>query len=414
VVGIVVGSVALASVLAALLTFALLRRRSKYSRSKFEHNLPAGVIIKGVKGYTFAELAKATNDFSADHELGQGGYGKVYKGVLPGGVMVAIKRAQEGSMQGSAQFYTEIELLSRVHHRNLVSLLGYCNDRGEQMLVYEFMVGGTLRDHLIPTEILDFGRRLHIALGTARGILYLHTEADPPIFHRDIKASNILLDDRYNAKVADFGLSKLAPIPDLNGATQDHVSTVVKGTPGYLDPEYFLTQKLTDKTDVYSFGVVLLEIVTGMFPIAYGKNIVREVKRAVDQGEYMSIADPQMGAPPPKQALEPLLTLALACCQNESDARPRMVDIVRELEDIRRLTKPQLSKVDSDTFSIDMDHLQQPPPAPWLTGRASDSGRARYSTLEPSTSDSFQNMSQYGMDPLGKPNDFRSNILNPR
>jgi serine/threonine protein kinase len=174
------------------------------------------------------------------------------------------------------------------------------------------------------TEIMDFGRRMHIALGTARGILYLHTEADPPIFHRDIKASNILLDERYNAKVADFGLSKLAPIPDLNGATPEHVSTIVKGTPvgivfiticifilvmtlesavaekmylflgmtcvcgylsvavtvllqGYLDPEYFLTQKLTDKTDVYSFGVVLLELITGMFPIAYGKNIVREV-----------------------------------------------------------------------------------------------------------------------------------------
>lgn len=184
---------------------------------------------------------------------------------------------------------------------------------------------------------------------------------------------------------------------------------------GYLDPEYFLTQQLTDKTDVYSFGVVLLEIVTGMFPIAYGKNIVREVRRAVDQGEYMSLADPQMGASPPKQALEPLLTLALACCQNESDKRPRMMDIVRELEDIRRLTKPQLSKVDSDTFSIDMDHLQQPPQALWLTGRASDdSGRARYSTLEPSTSDSFQNMSQYGMDPHGKPNDFRSNVIHPR
>ncbi|KAG0582214.1 hypothetical protein KC19_3G043100 [Ceratodon purpureus] len=395
VVGIVVGAVALAAALAALFTFALLRRRSAYSRDPKQALplLPPGVNIKGVKGFTFAELAKATDNFSSDHELGQGGYGKVYKGVLADGGLVAIKRAQEGSMQGATQFYTEIELLSRVHHRNLVQLLGFCNDRGEQMLVYEFMAGGTLRDHLTPTEIMDFGRRMHIALGTARGILYLHTEADPPIFHRDIKASNILLDERYNAKVADFGLSKLAPIPDLNGATPEHVSTIVKGTPGYLDPEYFLTQKLTDKTDVYSFGVVLLEIITGMFPIAYGKNIVREVNRAMEEGDIMSIADPQMGSNPSKQGLEPLLKLALACCQNESEARPSMVEIVRELEDIWRIIKPTLmSKVDSDTFSIDMEHL-----------------RGSHGQMQPSSS-SFQDASYIMSDGKG---DLRGSI-NPR
>lgn len=364
VVGIVVGAVAVASALAALLTFLLLRRRSKYSNrnnSKLYGGmmLPPGIKIQGVKGFTFEDVSRATNNFNPDNELGQGGYGKVYKGVLPDGIPVAIKRAEEGSMQNAVQFYTEIELLSRVHHRNLVSLLGYCNDRGEQMLVYEFMAGGTLRDHLTPTEIMGFARRLHIALGTARGILYLHTEADPPIFHRDIKASNILLDERYNAKVADFGLSKLAPMPDPNGATPQHVSTIVKGTPGYLDPEYFLTQKLTDKTDVYSFGIVLLELITGMFPIAYGKNIVREVNRAMEEGDIMSIADPQMGTFPSKQGLEPLLKLALACCQNESDARPRMVDIVRELEDIWRINKLKVSdswKEDPDTFSIELGH----------------------------------------------------------
>ncbi|KAG0555704.1 hypothetical protein KC19_12G188700 [Ceratodon purpureus] len=367
VVGIVVGAVAASAALAALITMVVLRRRhADYSRAKLYGgmSLPPGINIKGVKAFTFAELARATNDFNVDHELGQGGYGKVYKGVLADGIIVAIKRAQEGSMQGATQFYTEIELLSRVHHRNLVQLLGFCNDRGEQMLVYEFMAGGTLRDHLIPTEIMGFARRLHIALGTARGILYLHTEADPPIFHRDIKASNILLDERMNAKVADFGLSKLAPMPDLNGAIPQHVSTIVKGTPGYLDPEYFLTQKLTDKTDVYSFGVVLLEIITGMFPIAYGKNIVREVNRAMETGDIMSIADPQMDTYPSKQGLEPLLKLALSCCQNESEARPRMVDIVRELEDIWRNTKSSVSgsmkDMPSSTFSIDMSHLGEP------------------------------------------------------
>lgn len=287
-------------------------------------------------------------------------------------------------MQGATQFYTEIELLSRCHHRNLVELVGYCNQKGEQMLVYEFMAGGTLRDHLIPTEILDFARRLHIALGTARGIVYLHTEADPPIFHRDIKASNILLDERYNAKVADFGLSKLAPMPDLHGATPQHVSTIVKGTPGYLDPEYFLTQKLTDKTDVYSFGVVLLEIITGMFPISYGKNIVREVTRAMEQGDIMSIVDPQMGQYPSKQGLEPLLKLALACCQSESDKRPRMVDIVRELEDIWRLTMSSEPVAMKGSFSIDLRHA---------------SGK-RYSG-EPSSDSSLQGMYSDMLDSRG-------------
>ncbi|XVE80693.1 hypothetical protein DITRI_Ditri15bG0001300 [Diplodiscus trichospermus] len=147
------------------------------------------------------------------------------------------------------------------------------------MLAYEFMSNGTLRDHLSAKskQVLSFTMRLRIALSSAKGILYLHTEADPPIFHRDIKASNILLDSKFTPKVADFGLSRLAPIPDVEGDVPTHVSTAVKGTPGYLDPEYFLTHKLTEKSDVYSLGVVFLELLTGMQPISHGKNIVREV-----------------------------------------------------------------------------------------------------------------------------------------
>lgn len=183
---------------------------------------------------------------------------------------------------------------------------------------------------------------------------------------------------------------------------------------GYLDPEYFLTQKLTDKTDVYSLGVVLLELITGMLPISYGKNIVREVTRAMQEGDIMSIADPQMGPSPPLNGLESMLKLALSCCENESEARPRMVDIVRELEDIWRQTKPPgLSKVDSDTFSIDMDRLHP--------GKASVAGgmdgTARYSALEPSSSASsysFQDVSHSGTYPNNKPGDLRSSMINPR
>ncbi|KAG2672814.1 hypothetical protein I3760_13G059800 [Carya illinoinensis] len=193
----------------------------------------ASMKIDGVKSFTYGELATATNNFNSSTVTGQGGYGKVYKGILVDGSVVAIKRAQEGSLQGEKEFLTEIELLSRLHHRNLVSLVGYCDEECEQMLVYEFMSNGTLRDNLSAKakHPLNFAMRLRIALGSAKGILYLHTDANPPIFHRDIKASNILLDSKYTAKVADFGLSRLAPVADVEGTVPTYVSTVVRGTP---------------------------------------------------------------------------------------------------------------------------------------------------------------------------------------
>ncbi|KAA8543629.1 hypothetical protein F0562_021625 [Nyssa sinensis] len=281
------------------------------------------------------EMALATNNFNSSTQVGQGGYGKVYRGILGDGTVVAIKRAQEGSLQGEKEFLTEIQLLSRVHHRNLVSLLGYCDEENEQMLVYEFMSNGTLRDNLSgkSKRPLSFSMRLRIALASAKGILYLHTEANPPIFHRDIKASNILLDSQFTAKVADFGLSRLAPVPDIEGTVPAHVSTVVKGTPGYLDPEYFLTHKLTDKSDVYSLGVVFLELLTGMQPISHGKNIVREVNTAYQSGMIFSVIDGQMGSYP-SDCVEKFMTLALKCCQEETDDRPSMAEVVRELENI--------------------------------------------------------------------------------
>ncbi|KAG8388796.1 hypothetical protein BUALT_Bualt02G0162400 [Buddleja alternifolia] len=317
--------------------------------------------IDGVRSFAYGELALATNNFNSSSLVGEGGYGKVYKGILADGTAVAIKRAQEGSMQGEMEFLTEIELLSRVHHRNLVSLIGYCDEEAEQMLVYEFMSNGTLRDQLsgkykVP---LNFGMRVRTALDAARGILYLHTEANPPIFHRDIKASNILLDSKCTAKVADFGLSRLAPLPDLEGYVPAHVSTVVKGTPGYLDPEYFLTQKLTDKSDVYSLGVVFLELLTGMHPISRGKNIVREVNIAYRSGMIFSIIDDQMGSYP-SECVERFMNLALKCCQDETDVRPSMSEVVRELESIWLMMPDSDTKI-TESFVAHPGKVATPP-----------------------------------------------------
>ncbi|MBA0669217.1 hypothetical protein Goklo_002059 [Gossypium klotzschianum] len=336
-IGIVLGGIAVAVTLSAVVTLLILRVRLRNYRlvSKRRQTLKSSIKIDGVKSFTYTELATATNNFNSSTQVGQGGYGKVYRGTLADGMVVAIKRAQEGSLQGEREFLTEIQLLSRLHHRNLVSLIGYCDEEGEQMLVYEFMPNGTLRDHLSAKskEPPNFAMRLKIALGSAKGILYLHTEADPPIFHRDIKASNILLDSRFIAKVADFGLSRLAPVPDMEGAVPAHVSTVVKGTPGYLDPEYFLTHKLTDKSDVYSLGVVFLELLTGMQPISHGKNIVREVNVAYHSGMIFSVIDGRMGSYP-SECVEKFVTLALKCSHDETDGRPSMADVVRELENI--------------------------------------------------------------------------------
>ncbi|XP_006645416.1 probable LRR receptor-like serine/threonine-protein kinase At1g06840 [Oryza brachyantha] len=360
IVGIVVATFAAAAFLSSLITLVILRRRSRYSSSKKRSAKRIPMKIDGVKDFSFEELSHGTNDFSDSALIGQGGYGKVYRGILSDGAIVAIKRAQQGSLQGSKEFFTEIELLSRLHHRNLVSLLGYCDEEDEQMLVYEFMPNGTLRDHLSvrSKEPLNFPMRLRIALGSSRGILYLHTEADPPIFHRDIKASNILLDSKFVAKVADFGLSRLAPEPETEGTAPGHVSTVVKGTPGYLDPEYFLTHKLTDKSDVYSLGVVFLELLTGMQPISHGRNIVREVVAANQSGMILSVVDNRMGSYP-AESVEKFAALALRCCRDETDARPSMVEVMRELEAIWEMT-PETGSMASLSVTMEPSNTATP------------------------------------------------------
>ncbi|XP_031395546.1 probable leucine-rich repeat receptor-like protein kinase At5g49770 [Punica granatum] len=292
--------------------------------------------LKGARWFSYEELKKCTNNFSESNTIGSGGYGKVYRGILPDGHMIAIKRAQQGSMQGGLEFKTEIELLSRVHHKNLVGLVGFCFEQGEQMLIYEFMANGTLRESLSGKSgiYLDWKRRLRIALGSARGLAYLHELANPPIIHRDVKSTNILLDENLTAKVADFGLSKL-----VSDSEKGHVSTQVKGTLGYLDPEYYMTQQLTEKSDVYSFGVVMLEMITARQPIEKGKYIVREVRMAMDKNDnelygLQDKVDPAIRNAGHLFGFCRFLELAMQCVEESASDRPTMSEVVKTIESI--------------------------------------------------------------------------------
>ncbi|XP_030456003.2 leucine-rich repeat receptor protein kinase HPCA1 [Syzygium oleosum] len=346
IVGIAIGSTVLVLGLVVLGIYAI--RQKKRAEKALELSRPfaswapsgkdsGGVPqLKGARWFSYDELKKCTNNFSESNELGAGGYGKVYRGVLPDGHIIAIKRAQQGSMQGAVEFKTEIELLSRVHHKNLVALIGFCFEQGEQMLVYEYMPNGTLRDSLTGKSgiYLDWKRRLRIALGSARGLAYLHELANPPIIHRDVKSTNILLDEHLTAKVADFGLSKL-----VSDSTKGHVSTQVKGTLGYLDPEYYMTQQLTEKSDVYSFGVVMLELITAKQPIEKGKYVVREIRTAMDKNDQdyygvREMMDPSMRSTGKLVGFGRFLDLAMQCVEESAVDRPTMSEVVKAIETV--------------------------------------------------------------------------------
>ncbi|KAL5552545.1 hypothetical protein UlMin_039946 [Ulmus minor] len=297
---------------------------------------PAGVHI-AAQTFAFRELAAATKNFRPECFLGEGGFGRVYKGRLEStGQVVAVKQLDRNGLQGNREFLVEVLMLSLLHHQNLVNLIGYCADGDQRLLVYEYMPLGSLEDHLhdLPPdkEPLDWNTRMKIAAGAAKGLEYLHDKASPPVIYRDFKSSNILLEEGFHPKLSDFGLAKLGPTGD-----KSHVSTRVMGTYGYCAPEYAMTGQLTVKSDVYSFGVVFLELITGRKAIdstrPHGEqNLVTWARPLFnDRRKFSKLADPRLQGRYPMRGLYQALAVASMCIQEQAATRPLIGDVVTAL-----------------------------------------------------------------------------------
>ncbi|XP_027073338.1 receptor-like protein kinase FERONIA [Coffea arabica] len=317
-------------------TVYYIRRLSETSA----RNLRSSSSEKFCRLFSIHEIRSATNDFSHEFLIGSGGYGRVYKGSIDGGATtVAIKRLKSESRQGEKEFWTEIKMLSRLRHEHLVPLIGYCNEGQEMILVYEYMPKGTVADHLYKigrhggcAPPLSWEQRLKICIGAARGLYFLHTSRQR-VIHRDVKSSNILLDENWVAKISDFGLSKMgAPNESIT-----HMSTNVKGTFGYLDPEYFLTRKLTRKSDVYAFGVVLFEVLSGRPAVDLRleeeqHSLAAWARYCIRKGKVDNLIDRNLIGQISPACLKVFVGIAGRCVDTHPHERPAMADVVIPLE----------------------------------------------------------------------------------
>uniref|UniRef100_A0A2P2NFS8 non-specific serine/threonine protein kinase n=1 Tax=Rhizophora mucronata TaxID=61149 RepID=A0A2P2NFS8_RHIMU len=335
-----------------------------------------GGVSNSKSWFTYNELVQATNGFSTQNLLGEGGFGCVHKGILADGQEVAVKQLKIGGSQGEREFRAEVEIISRVHHRHLVSLVGYCISEHQRLLVYDYVPNNTLHYHLHAfagegRPVMDWATRVKVAAGAARGIAYLHEDCHPRIIHRDIKSSNILLDSNYEAQVSDFGLAKLA----LELESNTHVTTRVMGTFGYMAPEYATSGKLTEKSDVYSFGVVLLEIITGRKPVDASQPLGDEslvewarplLTEALDSEDLEALVDPRLRKNYVASEMFRMIEAAAACVRHSAAKRPRMSQVVRaldsldELSDLSNGMKPGQSEIiDSREHSAQIRMFQR-------------------------------------------------------
>ncbi|XP_010477890.1 PREDICTED: proline-rich receptor-like protein kinase PERK10 [Camelina sativa] len=308
------------------------------NRTYFSQSEPGG-FGQSRELFSYEELVIATNGFSDENLLGEGGFGRVYKGVLPDERVVAVKQLKIGGGQGDREFKAEVETISRVHHRNLLSMVGYCISESRRLLIYDYVSNNNLYFHLhaAGTPGLDWATRVKIAAGAARGLAYLHEDCHPRIIHRDIKSSNILLEDNFHALVCDFGLAKLAL--DCN----THITTRVMGTFGYMAPEYASSGKLTEKSDVFSFGVVLLELITGRKPVDTSQPLGDEslvewarplLNHAIETEEFAALADPKLAKNYVGVEMFRMVEAAAACIRHSAAKRPRMSQIVRAFDSL--------------------------------------------------------------------------------
>ncbi|KAI4981861.1 hypothetical protein ZWY2020_022353 [Hordeum vulgare] len=295
------------------------------------------VCLGHLKKYTFKELRASTNNFNSKNILGEGGYGIVYKGFLRDGSIVDVKRLKYyNAVGGEVQFQTEVEVISLAVHRNFLRLIGFCTTECERLLVYPYMPNGSvasqLREHINGKPALDWSRRKMIALGTARGLLYLHEQCDPKIIHHDVKTSNVLLDEYFEAIFRDFGLAKLLDHQET------HVTTAVRGTVGHIAPEYLSTGQSSEKTDVFGFGVLLVELITGQKALDFGRlanqkgGVLDLVKELHQEKQLNMMVDKDLGSNYDRVELGEMVQVALLCMQYYPSHRPRMSEVIRMME----------------------------------------------------------------------------------
>jgi serine/threonine protein kinase len=293
------------------------------------------------KIFTTEELQRATDNYNRSRFLGQGGYGTVYKGMLPNGSIVAVKKSKAIDRSRIEQFINEVVILSQINHRNIVKLLGCCLETEYPLLVYEFVPNGTLSQHIHQEDLelsLSWENRIRVACEVAGAVAYMHSAASIPILHRDIKSSNILLDEKFGAKVSDFGTSRA--VPD----DKTHLTTEVQGTFGYLDPEYFQSSQFTEKSDVYSFGVVLVELLTGEKPISFARaeedrNLVAHFIALTKEDRLLQILHPRVAREAGREDIDAISKLATRCLRWNGKKRPTMKEVSMELEALRKSQK---------------------------------------------------------------------------